>query len=184
MSASEETVLVVDDEEELTDLYATWLEQRFSVRTAYDGDGAMAALDADVDYVCLDRRMPGMTGDEVVAEVRAGPHDPVIAIISAIEPDFDILDLEIERYLVKPITPPELDEVLEELAELRGYDDTLGRYDQLAHKCEALSVIKPDRLLARNERYQAVLSELAELAEEIEADLAEADHLPDPNTLL
>jgi len=59
-------VLIVDDEPDLADLYASWLPEQYAVVTAYDGRGALDALDGSVNVVLLDRRMPGMSGDEVV----------------------------------------------------------------------------------------------------------------------
>jgi CheY-like chemotaxis protein len=40
------------------------------VRTAYGGHEALEELSDDVDVILLDRRMPGLSGDEVLEEVR------------------------------------------------------------------------------------------------------------------
>ncbi len=183
MSTPNSSILVVDDEQALADLYVDWLERDYDVRAAYDGETALAELDAEVDYVFLDRRMPGMTGDEVVSEIRAGPRDPKIVIVSAIEPDFDILDLDIRRYLVKPITPQDLEDVIDRLSELTALDPPIRRYDQLAHKCAVVSDAKPDRELARNDRYRAIISDLEDLADSIGIGEIEALGLPTPKEL-
>ncbi|ESS07881.1 MAG: response regulator containing CheY-like receiver, AAA-type ATPase, and DNA-binding domain protein [uncultured archaeon A07HN63] len=53
------TVLVVDDESDVADLYAYRLEDAFSVRTAYSGEEAIETVDETVDVILLDRRMAG-----------------------------------------------------------------------------------------------------------------------------
>lgn len=52
------TVLVVDDEKDLADVYAEHLKERYTVRTEYSGNEALEAMSPDVDVVLLDRRMP------------------------------------------------------------------------------------------------------------------------------
>ena len=59
-------VLVVDDESGLADLYAVWLGDDHEVETAYSGQGALEEVTDDTDIVFLDRRMPQMSGDEVL----------------------------------------------------------------------------------------------------------------------
>ena len=58
------TVLIVDDEQNLTTLYAAWLEPDYDVVTATSGSEAVTELDSDVDVALLDRRMPETSGDE------------------------------------------------------------------------------------------------------------------------
>jgi hypothetical protein len=57
MAVDEPTILVVD-EADVTDLYATWLESSYDVRRAYEGHEALELLDGEVDVVLLDRRIP------------------------------------------------------------------------------------------------------------------------------
>ena len=53
------TVLVVDDDPDLADMFALWLNRAgYEVRTAYGGEAALDRLDPAVDIVLLDRRMP------------------------------------------------------------------------------------------------------------------------------
>jgi len=65
MSSSEPaTVLVVDDEPDVADAYAAQLQNEFIVSTAYGGQEALDKIDDSVNVVLLDRRMPGISGDE------------------------------------------------------------------------------------------------------------------------
>ncbi|WP_423750819.1 response regulator [Salinirarus marinus] len=73
------TVLIVEDERALVDLFSNWLSDDFDVRTAYDGEQALAKIDDEVDVVLLDRRMPGLSGDDVLERVRERDIDATLA---------------------------------------------------------------------------------------------------------
>ncbi len=63
MATDRPSVLIAEDEPDLANLYTSRLEERYDVRTAYDGTEALEAIDGDIDVVLLDRRMPGLSGD-------------------------------------------------------------------------------------------------------------------------
>jgi CheY-like chemotaxis protein len=68
------TVLVVDDEEMILQLTTRMLERSgYEVVTAADGPSAVSIIQgnpAAVDLILLDMTMPGMTGDQVLWELR------------------------------------------------------------------------------------------------------------------
>ncbi len=80
-------VLVVEDEPDLADLYATWLRGEYRVRVAYGGREALEKLDDEVEVVLLDRRMPDLSGDEALKEIRERGFDCRVAMVTAVEPD-------------------------------------------------------------------------------------------------
>jgi CheY-like chemotaxis protein len=59
MSNERPSILFVDDERSLLDLYRHWFAEGYDVRTAADGEAALHQLDAAIDVVLLDRQMPG-----------------------------------------------------------------------------------------------------------------------------
>lgn len=109
------TVLIADDETELTDLYATWFDDDYDVRTAYSGKNAISQFDSDVSVVFLDRRMPNYTGDKVLEDIRAHEHDCPVAMLTAVEPDVDIVELPFDEYIVKPVTREQIRETAQRL---------------------------------------------------------------------
>ena len=62
----EGTVLVVDDEPSLAELYSMQHAEEYEVRTATGGPEALDLVDEEVDVALLDRRMPRMSGDELL----------------------------------------------------------------------------------------------------------------------
>jgi len=108
------TILIVEDKRDFADLFSSWLEADYNTRIVTSGEEAIAALDENFDLVLLDRRMPNVSGDEVLDEVQRGSLDIPVVIISAVEPDFDIVEMNVDNYLVKPITREELNVAVEE----------------------------------------------------------------------
>jgi predicted DNA binding protein/DNA-binding NarL/FixJ family response regulator len=133
-------VLVVDDERNLADLYTTWLSDAYEVVTAYDGEEAIEKYDEEVDVVLLDRRMPGMSGEEVLKEVKRLPGDCVAGMVTAVEPEEDILSMDFEDYVQKPVSDDELLGVVDDLITLSEYDERLRRSYEIQAKSAALNL--------------------------------------------
>ncbi|MFB6096461.1 MAG: response regulator [Haloferacaceae archaeon] len=97
------TVLVVDDEPDLADLYEIWLSPQYDVRTAYGGQQALDELDQAVDVALLDRRMPGRSGEEVAERIVQIAPETAIAFVSS-EADPTVRSgVQYDAYLTKPV---------------------------------------------------------------------------------
>jgi len=172
MSEQSPLVLVVEDEPDLADLYAAWLSDDYSVLTAYGGQEALDQIDEaddDVDAILLDRRMPGLSGDEVLAAVRERGIDCRVAMVTAVEPDFDILKMGFDDYLVKPVTSDTLRETVDGLLRRGEYDTDVQELFSLTSKKAILETEKSATELADNEEYQ-------DLTERIENLRSKADN--------
>jgi len=132
------TVLVVDDEPDLVSLYTVWLDDSYDVRSATGGEEALDELDDSVSVALLDRRMPGMTGDEILDAIRARGVDCQVAMITAVEPDIDVVDMPFDDYLVKPIDKHGLRSTVEVLVRRRDYDQKSQEFFRLAAKRAAI----------------------------------------------
>jgi DNA-binding response OmpR family regulator len=168
MTGGQRTVLVVDDEADLADLYAAWLTDEYDVRTAYGGQDALEELDDAVDVALIDRLMPDMSGDEVLSELREAGHDCRVAMVTAVEPDFDIIEMGFDDYLVKPVRRDELTETVESLLSRATYDNQLRDYFALASKRAALESQKSERELAESEPYEGLTTEFERLRAELD----------------
>ena len=106
-------VLVVDDEEYITDLVAVGLRfVGFDVETASDGRDALAKVaDTRPDLVVLDISMPHLDGIEVIERLRRdGIHTPVIFLTARDAPADRVrgLHLGADDYVTKPFSLEEL----------------------------------------------------------------------------
>ena len=102
------TVLAVDDEPDLAELYRVYLDPAYDVRIATGGEEALDAMDETVDVVLLDRRMPDMSGHEVLDAIRGEGYDARVAMLTAVEPDVDIVEMPFDDYKTKPVTKEDL----------------------------------------------------------------------------
>ncbi|MGQ4556233.1 HalX domain-containing protein [Halobellus sp. GM3] len=175
MSADSPLVLVVEDEPDLADLYATWLRDEYRVRTAYGGREALEELDDEVDVVLLDRRMPDLSGDEALEGIRERGVDCRVAMVTAVEPDFDIVEMGFDDYLVKPVSREALKETVENLLLRNTYDEGIQELFSLASKKALLEAEKDAVALEGNEEYQTLTGRVAELREQLNETLAQFD---------
>ncbi|GGC58008.1 bacterio-opsin activator domain-containing protein [Haloferax sulfurifontis] len=188
LRAAEQVVLVVDDDEDLADTCRYWLDgERFAVETAYGGKEALGRLDDTVDVVLLDRRMPNVTGDDVLEEIRERGLDCRVAMMTAVEPDTDIVDMPFDAYLVKPVSETEVKETVEELLVRSGFDSEVREYFALESTEAALDsrdveeLREPEALSDLRSRLEAVRTEHEEAIRNREAQL---DRLNRTNELL
>jgi DNA-binding response OmpR family regulator len=176
MSNSEPaTVLVVDDEQEVADAYAAQLEDEFIVSTAYGGQEALDELDASIDVVLLDRRMPGISGDEVLATIRERGLSIRVAMVTAVDPDFEIIDMPFDDYVIKPVSREDLFETIDRLLTCAEYEEKLRRYYALTAKHATLSANKPESELADNEAFARLERDLERLRSDLDETVSEFD---------
>ncbi|MGZ0745707.1 HalX domain-containing protein [Haloparvum sp. AD34] len=172
MSEESPLILVVEDEPDLADLYAAWLGDDYRVRTAYGGREALDALDDEIDAILLDQRMPGLSGDEVLDEVRDRGIDCRVAMVTAVEPDFDIIEMGFDDYLVKPVSKESLRETVESLLERNEYEEGVQELFSVSSKIAVLEAEKRQAELEENEEYQRLKERHEELQEELDTTVS------------
>ncbi|MBZ2168620.1 response regulator transcription factor [Marinobacter sp. F4216] len=105
-------VLLVEDDEELRSLLARYLSnQGFTVREAANGnDGLALARGQNCDLVVLDIMLPDINGLEVLRELRADTHLPVVLLTARGDETDRIVGFEVgaDDYIPKPCNPREL----------------------------------------------------------------------------
>ena len=111
-SAPARRVLVVDDEQPLARVVASYLEREgFEVVLAFDGPTAVdAARDQSPELVVLDVMLPGFDGLEVCRQIRTFS-DCYVIMLTARDEELDkVIGLTVgaDDYLVKPFSPREL----------------------------------------------------------------------------
>ena len=169
------TVLVVDDERDVADAYAAQLENEYIVMTAYGGQEALEKLDTSVDVVLLDRRMPGLSGDEVLDALRGRGLDVRVAMVTAVDPDFDIIEMPFDDYVIKPVSRDDLFQTIERLLTASDYESKLRTYYSLTAKHATLLANKPESELAESEEFADLAERVEELGEDLDETVASFD---------
>jgi DNA-binding response OmpR family regulator len=179
---------MVDDQKEVADAYALRLEGVADVRVAYGGREALAAVDERTpDVTLLDRHMPTLSGDDVLAELRERDLRTRVVMVTAIDPDVDVLEMPFDDYLSKPVERADLRAVVDQQCRILAYE-LLGVYFQHASKRAVLRTEYPEgedngdgrgrdddplaaterRVTALKERVNRLLPEAAEAFERFE----------------
>jgi DNA-binding response OmpR family regulator len=109
------TALVADDDADVRDLVSFKLEQAgFEVTTVADGVLALEAIAARIPSIALiDVMMPGMSGIDVVRELRRDPatRSLPIVLLTAKAQEHDVeagFAIGADDYVAKPFSPREL----------------------------------------------------------------------------
>ena len=170
------TVLIVDDDPDITDLYADWLDEDYVVRAAYGGDEALERFDDDVDVVLRDRRMPDSSGDDVLAALRERDGDIRVVMVTAVTPDYDILDLGFDAYVTKPADRDDLIDAVRRMLTRSAYNDRIVEYYRLVAKRAALEGEKPTSELQSSEDFADLVDRIETLEAEVDETLREFDH--------
>lgn len=139
---AQERILVVDDDEDLRDLLEAGLSSKgYAVRTAADGEAALAMLKTDpVDLVLLDVMLPGMDGYHVAHELSRtmGREAPKILILTGrnVKVEAGVGFMSGARSMIqKPFSMDDLGAKVEEIMSNRASDHGGGAgADRLKNK--------------------------------------------------
>jgi two-component system nitrogen regulation response regulator GlnG len=107
MMAENPRVLVVDDEEGICDLLDDGLSERGCLcRVARDGETALSELElGSYDVALLDIRLPGISGLDVLRQMRTGhcrTAAVMITALSSVDTAIEAMKLGARDYLIKP----------------------------------------------------------------------------------
>lgn len=106
------SILVVDDEQPIVDLIASYLEiEGYAVYRAYDGNTALTlALSAPIDLVILDLMLPGLDGIEVCRRLHSEMAGYILILTARSEEMDKLIGLSVgaDDYMTKPFSPREL----------------------------------------------------------------------------
>jgi CheY-like chemotaxis protein len=124
MAGSLATVLICDDEPPLRELIRVSLDGRFSFAEAHDGVECLdVARRLKPDLVILDMMMPRLNGLDVLTEIRADARlaeTPVIVLTAQPASVEEAIREGASRVMLKPFTPDEISDAVEEVLEEAG----------------------------------------------------------------
>jgi len=101
-------VLLVDDNLDILELNEIRLGDRYDLRSANDGASAIDQLDNEIDVVVLNRRMPGVSGNDVLEAIRERDLSCAVIILSGLDPDKSVDEPHVDAYLTKPVSGDDL----------------------------------------------------------------------------
>ena len=166
-------VLVVEDEPSVAEGYELWLADRYDIELAYDGAEALDAVDDTIDVVLLDRMMPELSGEQVLREIRERGIDCRVVMVTAVEPDFDVIEMGFDAYITKPPEREGMIDTIEQLLDRATVDDAFREYHSLMARKGALRTQKTEPELEESEEYQELLERIDAKRAEVDGDLGD-----------
>lgn len=151
-------ILIIEDEPSLLGLFEAYLGEHYDVLIARNGTDGCSILDGNhLSLILLDLKMPGMTGIEVLRQIRSkSPNLPVIVMTgySSHEAAIKCADLGVQGYLLKPVKLTDLKRKVDNCLGIRQnelFKDVDGDLDEILKK--AGPIVKA-ALKVINERFR------------------------------
>ena len=138
------TILIIDDEKNIREgLAANFEMEGYNVKTSSNGaDGLKLIAKGDIDLVITDLRMPGISGEEVLAKVTAEtPGVPVIILTGhgSIDSAVDAMRHGAYDFLTKPLNLDQLGMIVQRALSSR---EMSLQHQQLKHELEGSNALK------------------------------------------
>lgn len=156
-------VLIVDDEERVANTYDLRLGDEYETEVVFSGEQAIQTVGEETDIILLDRRMPGMSGDDVLDQIRKRGLDCRVVMLTAVDPDFDIAEMDIDDYVVKPVDKETLQEVVDRAMTISRYNEQMQELSSLKLKRNVLEVELSGNELHESHKYQQLTEEIDSL---------------------
>jgi DNA-binding NarL/FixJ family response regulator len=134
-------IMIVDDHEVVRRGLAMVLNLEADFEVVAQAQNSQEALskieDNQPDMIILDMKMPGMSGREIAMQIKVNHPKIKIMILSGTELDeevFDTLDMGVDGYILKDVSPDELNRAIRMVAEGQVYIHAEVTRALLTHK--------------------------------------------------
>ena len=154
------TVLVADGDRRLTEMYSRWLDSHYSVVQAHSTVEAEALCHDGVDVVVVAESVSAGLDGSVRPESRC-------VVVVEERPDFEVLSLDCDAVVRKPLVRNRLFDVVDEQVSRCGESAKRREYGALAAKRSLLESVYPAEALASNDGYADLCARLAALEDEL-----------------
>jgi DNA-binding response OmpR family regulator len=108
----------------------------------------------------------------VLAELRSRELHSRVVMVTAVKPDFDIIDMGFDDYLVKPVSKDDLYTTAQGMLTRVEYDEKMQTYFSHVSKLAVLETEKDEEDLRSNDQYQQLQQEVDRLRETVDESRA------------
>lgn len=157
-------VLVVEDETSQRRMYARWLED-YSVKTASNETEIYEKLSEETAVILLDRVLNTKESDKIAEDIKDMFPGIEIIMITAVEPEADIVGLAVDDYLVKPVKKRKIRESIQQ--SLEKSEKTMKKRKLLSMAAKK-AVLDGKPILQDVEKYEKLTEEIRHLKSELD----------------
>jgi len=173
-------ILIATGEEALADAYEGHLERDHETEVALDAETALETVDGSFDIVLIEHQLPDRSGLEVFEEIRRRGLDCRVVMVMAENVEVDIAEMEFDDYVVKPVDPEKLRDVVDRSLTIAEYNEQLKELNSLKLKRNVLEVELATPELEKSDEYQRLVDSIESLEESLarmeeELDLDQVD---------
>ncbi len=144
------TIVVAETDRRITQMYAGWLSDRYTVIRAHDTAELETAVLNDVDVLLFARRLTGISSDRVI-EMTTTDCRTVLLVDG--RPAFDVFDIPCDDVLAKPLVKETVLEAIERQLNRQGESERERTQNARAAKCALFEETYAPAELDANERY-------------------------------
>ncbi|GEM_PF-3474744 len=177
MDEEKKKILIIEDDLDALKLYSEILKRDYEILTAEEGIKGLEIISPQIDLILLDRMLPNMRGEQVLNELRSNENPEIsnipVILLTALDADIDVIDLDFDSYLTKPISPEELRREIKEVISVNKYETGLDEYFSLINKKNALIESLGEENLRNNQKFIELSEEISSLEEELNENLIE-----------
>lgn len=160
---SENQVLVVEDDQNQADLYSNWLE-RYNVKKKKIDELHEENQDKTIALL-LDRDLEGKSFRKYLKHLDTS-EIPVI-MITGLEPSLEIADIEIQDYIVKPVSKETIRQKIQEMEDLKQKTRKQRKIKSLQSRKQILESRLPNKKLEESSKYKDLNKKLKELKDQL-----------------
>jgi len=132
--AQKKSILIVEDELGVRESLKIILRTNYQVYTAVDGKEALQFIQKDnIDLVALDLKMPGLSGMDVLKEIKRKDPDIEVIVITAMGTPQNVQDASqygAGDFITKPFNVPDLINSINKSLEKRSYNLKLKNFNR------------------------------------------------------
>ncbi len=174
-TTTQPSILIVDDQSNMTEILSIQLGDEYTVQIANSGTSALKMIDEEIDVVLLDRRMPGLSGDEVLRRIRFEGYNCRVVMLTAAVPNFDIIELPFDDYVCKPVDHQTLTRVIDYQLKLRQSPKVISDLYKDKLKQRLIQREKSSRDLNSSPAYQELNQQIISYQKQAEGLVSDLD---------
>lgn len=145
MENRKKTILIVDDEREITDLLEVYLSNDgYRVLKFYSAEGVLECIEREcVDLAVLDIMLPGVDGFTLCRQIRKHWYFPIIMLTAKIDSSDKIngITMGADDYITKPFQPLEvLARIKAQLRRAEVYNRSIGKAEDETYRVRGLEI--------------------------------------------
>lgn len=147
-------ILVIEDDASINALIVELLKEAgYSVQSAYSGTEGKLRLEMEAfDLVMMDLMLPGMTGEELIEEIRKKKVMPIIVVSAKVgmETRIEVLRMGADDFIAKPFNNEEV---------IARVEAQLRRYQVFSQSSEEKKLLEYKNLVLDLEKFKAYINE-------------------------